>query len=210
MKKNTGKLVKFVAIVALIGVLFVFTGCDTPSGQQGGQPSTGEKEQVYQVELSFASLEYIDSGDDTIDKFVDDVDSTVTVEKRDSEEAMLSNAIIKSIELLKEVPDTISSKAVTCVYDSPAVLGVTVKGKSGTNVTGAHCTVDISGDGAYDMDSYSEMFFVYQIADTILDSFDQIDSVSFTVDGDAVESLAHMDISKPFTDDILDAFEGSN
>lgn len=209
MKKKTGKFMRFVAIVALIATLFAFTGCGTPTGQQGGQ--TGEPtEKIYEVDLTYASLAYIDSGNAEVDKFVDDVDRAVSVEAADTEEAMLSSAIFKAIDLLKEVPDALSSTAVTCVYDSPAVTGVTVKGEPGTTGTGRHCIVDISSDGAYDMDSYSEMFFIYQIADTILDSFDQIDTVAFTVDGEIVDSLAHIDISKPFTEDMVDAFEGDN
>lgn len=195
--KNS-KLKRFIAIVAMIAVLFVMAGCTQPAGNQGQQGQINEGQKVYEVDLTYANLAYIETGDETIDKFTDDVEQTVSVATMDTEEAMLSAAVLEAIELLKTVPDNLDT-AVTCVSDSVPVNSATVAGRQ--------CTVDI-GAKAMEMDSYTEMFFIYQIADTILDSFEQIDQVIFTVDGQAVDSLGHLDISQPYTDEVVDRFEG--
>ena len=194
--KNT-KLKRFIAIVAMIAVLFVMAGCGQQASTQGGQGQINEGQKIYEVDLAYANLAYIDSGDEAIDKFVDDVEQTVSVATMETEEAMLSDAIAKAIDLLKTVPENLST-AVTCV-NTEYINGVAVSGRL--------CTVDLNAS-AMEMDSYTEMFFIYQIADTVLDSFDQIDQVIFTVDGQAVDSLGHLDISQPFTEELVDRFEG--
>lgn len=202
MRKKTFR--KVIAVVAMIAVLFVMAGCGART-TGGDTPGPVQDTTAYPVELTYVSLAYLDSGDESIDKFVDDVDQIVNIENMESKEAMLSAAIYETINLLKVVPDNISDKAVTCVSDHVPVNAVTVL-QSGPN---GSVEVDIDG-AAMDMDSYTEKFFIYQIADTILDSFEEIENVSFTVDGVKVDGLNHMDLSKPFTEDMVDRFEGDN
>ena len=198
------RLRKVIAVIAMMAVLLTVAGCGARTPGPGQSPNQSAVN--YEVDLTYVNLAYIDSGDEMIDKFVDDVEQIISVEAMDTKEAQLSFAVMEAIELLKTVPDRLSDRAVTCVSDRVPVKNVQVT-SAGPN---AHCVVDIDGAGAMEMDSYTEMFFIYQIADTILDSFDSIESVSFTVDGKEVDGLNHMDLSKPFTDDVLDRFEGND
>ena len=103
------------------------------------------------------------------------------------------------ITLLKTVPEG-TEGAVTFVTDDIEIGDITVDGTK--------CNIDLKGNLS-GLDLYTEQFFVYQIVDSVLDSFDDIKSISFTVDGKTVDTLGgHMDMSQAFTEKSIDEFEG--
>ena len=51
-----------------------------------------------------------------------------------------------------------------------------------------------------------EQFYIYQITDSILNTFSDIKGVRFTVDGTNTDTLVSMDISQPFTAESVSEF----
>ena len=189
----------------MMATAFVFAGCDKVDKKDGSNSATNSSEQtngggsedaatVKQVELSFASEKYINDGDESLEKLIDGVDATIKTDKNDT-----VHQIEALITLLKTVPEG-TEGAVTFVTDDIEIGDITVDGTK--------CNIDLKGNLS-GLDLYTEQFFVYQIVDSVLDSFDDIKSISFTVDGKTVDTLGgHMDMSQAFTEKSIDEFEG--
>ncbi len=202
------KIKKITAValcLTMMATAFVFAGCDKVDKKDGSNSATNSSEQtngggsedaatVKQVELSFASEKYINDGDESLEKLIDGVDATIKTDKNDT-----VHQIEALITLLKTVPEG-TKGAVTFVTDDIEIGGITVDGTK--------CNIDLKGNLS-GLDLYTEQFFVYQIVDSVLDSFDDIKSISFTVDGKTVDTLGgHMDMSQAFTEKSIDEFEG--
>ena len=202
------KIKKITAValcLTMMATAFVFAGCDKVDKKDGSNSATNSSEQtngggsedaatVKQVELSFASEKYINDGDESLEKLIDGVDATIKTDKNDT-----VHQIEALITLLKTVPEG-TKGAVTFVTDDIEIGDITVDGTK--------CNIDIKGNLS-GLDLYTEQFFVYQIVDSVLDSFDDIKSISFTVDGKTVDTLGgHMDMSQAFTEKSIDEFEG--
>ena len=195
------KIKKITAValcLTMMATAFVFAGCDKVDKKDGSNSATNSSEQtnatVKQVELSFASEKYINDGDESLAKLIDGVDATIKTDKNDT-----VHQIEDLITLLKTVPEG-TEGAVTFVTDDIEIGDITVDGTK--------CNIDLKGNLS-GLDLYTEQFFVYQIVDSVLDSFDDIKSISFTVDGKTVDTLGgHMDMSQAFTEKSIDEFEG--
>lgn len=202
------KIKKITAValcLTMMATAFVFAGCDKVDKKDGSNSATNSSEQtngggsedaatVKQVELSFASEKYINDGDESLAKLIDGVDATIKTDKNDT-----VHQIEALITLLKTVPEG-TEGAVTFVTDDIEIGDITVDGTK--------CNIDLKGNLS-GLDLYTEQFFVYQIVDSVLDSFDDIKSISFTVDGKTVDTLGgHMDMSQAFTEKSIDEFEG--
>ena len=202
------KIKKITAValcLTMMATAFVFAGCDKVDKKDGSNSATNSSEQtngggsedaatVKQVELSFASEKYINDGDESLEKLIDGVDATIKTDKNDT-----VHQIEALITLLKTVPEG-TKGAVTFVTDDIEIGDITVDGTK--------CNIDLKGNLS-GLDLYTEQFFVYQIVDSVLDSFDDIKSISFTVDGKTVDTLGgHMDMSQAFTEKSIDEFEG--
>ena len=52
---------------------------------------------------------------------------------------------------------------------------------------------------------YYEMYFIIQTVDTILNSFDEITGVAFTVNGEPAEALSYFSLAGTFDKDSVDS-----
>ena len=201
------KITAVILCIAMMTTAFVFTGCEkvenkgengsaASSSEQSGKTDDGKSDYVKDVKLSFASETYINDGDESVPKLIDGVDAEIKLNEKDT-----VKEIEAVIDLLRSVPEDVKG-AVTFVTDDIQIRNITVDGTK--------CSIDLKGDLS-GLDPYTEQFFVYQIVDSLLESFDEIDSVSFTANGDIVDTLAgHMDMSQPFTEKSVDEFEGDS
>ena len=201
------KITAVILCIAMMTTAFVFTGCEkvenkgengsaASSSEQSGKTDDGKSDYVKDVKLSFASETYINDGDESVPKLIDGVDAEIKLNEKDT-----VKEIEAVIDLLRSVPEDVKG-AVTFVTDDIQIGNITVDGTK--------CSIDLKGDLS-ELDPYTEQFFVYQIVDSLLESFDEIDSVSFTANGDIVDTLAgHMDMSQPFTEKSVDEFEGDS
>lgn len=143
----------------------------------------GDEEEIkkeQEVNLYFANLEYIETGDESLDQ--------VKTEKRiiNYEGSTLEEAVVKEIfigpkddDLTSPIPDTIK------------LLGVEVKDKI--------AYVDFSSEGL-EGSSLQESLTIDQILKSLFD-LDTIEKIHFLVDGEQAESLmGHVSIDKAFED----------
>lgn len=157
-------------------------GSENGTGGAGSDSSGADgTEQVYRVALYFANEEYINTGDNTLDKFkisVTDITSSPESVYQDT------------LEILRN-PDEGSSTFVTeqVVFNRVYLEGNTAY-------------VDFKSVGP-SSGSLGESFLVSQIVNTLL-LFDEIEKVQFLVNGEVVESLmGHVGTAEPFTDGVI-------
>ncbi len=180
--------------VALILGMAGLAGCGTDAGTAatgGGADGAGtseaavvseDEEQVYRVAVYFANKEYIDTGNEDLDKFhiyATDIASTP------------EDVYMAALALLREPSDESDSTMITdqVVFNGAWLSGDTVY-------------VDIKSVGP-NSGSLGEGFLVSQIVDTML-SFDEAEQVQFLVNGEAVETLmGHVGTAEPFTKDVF-------
>ena len=111
----------------------------------------------------------------------------------------LAEACKNTIELLRTVPDG-RTDLTTVIDDRFQINSVTV-GEDGT------ATVDLASVPENGMDNYSEQFFIYQITGSLVNSFEEVTGVTFTVGGQTVETIGgHLDASARYTVSDLDNF----
>lgn len=147
------------------------------------------KDQTYEVALTFVNDKYIAEGDESLIKLITDVSGEVTV-PADAEG--VDEACLKTLELLKTVPEG-QTDLVTVIGDDMKFNSVSVDSEG-------KATVDLAEVPADGMDNYTEQFFIYQIAGTLINSFSEVSSVAFTVGGQQVETIGgHMDATAAYT-----------
>ncbi len=169
-------------------------GDSTAPAESSEEKPEGLDISEYGVKLTYANYDYIESGDDSKEKLIRNVDSTV-FGSPDS-----TDRIAALIEKLRKVPEGVP-KAETLVSDMFRIKSVSLKLADGT------CTIDLDGEKVKSAGMYDEVFFVYQIVDSIFNSFSDVTSVRFTLDGKTADTLNdYMDISKPFTAEDVEAF----
>ncbi len=193
-------------LLLALAVALSFSGCGRNNDESGPDsllnPSTGssssgslssEEEGVaFEASLSYASFAYIDIGDESEDKLIRNVRQTLTV--ADTDEKLQIEAVL---DALKSVPDDLSG-AETFVSDAFTVNSMKFSGSS--------LVIDLSSDGLDELGMYDEEFFVYQVTDSILNTFPDLEAVRFTVDGTNKDFLSYVDISSPFTAADVKAF----
>lgn len=210
MIRKIGKKVLALLIVLAVALLCL-AGCGDdknvsanggPSGtnissepESQDMPSSDPEQQVkdYNVKLTFVNEAYIADGDESLDKLVTGVDGVVSAEDGD-----IQMACSEALKLLNKVPE--GKEGLMTVTDNVEVSGVTLA-QDGT------VTVDLAAVPQDGLDSYTEQFLIYQIVGTLLDSFDEVTGVGFTVAGEQVETIGgHMDASSVYTMDDLNSF----
>ena len=170
---------------------------DLSSSSEFGEDLSSEAEGTsFFAYLSYAGSEYIDSGDEMETKLIRKVR-----EKLNSESATEKSRAEAVIEGLKEVPDDLKN-AETFVSDAFTVNSL--------KITEDEMVIDLSSDDLEGAGMYDEEFFIYQITDSMLNTFSDLESVRFTVDGSKKDSLNYIDISGPFTEESVEKFLGDD
>lgn len=137
-----------------------------------------KEEKVKEVVLYFANKEYIETGNESLEKFIGEK-RTVEYENMSLEEAI--------IEELKKGPK--KSESETVIPETITILGVKVSNGI------AFVNFDKKGLSGGSME---EDFILGQIMDTLFE-LDHINKVQFLINGEKAESLmGHFDISEPF------------
>jgi hypothetical protein len=209
MNNRRIKISALALAVALV-CMMALAGCDETTTSGGGSASlpvsgsavlsteNGTDDTVeYALKLTYANADYVDEGDDSAPKILREGNGTVTVDSADADS--LEYAVKSAIEMLKDTPSAHggSEKAETLVTDAFEISDV--------NIENGVCTIELTGDELMDQYMYTEMFFVYQTADTILNSFDEINAVRFTVKDSEVAALSYMDLSEEITADDMNS-----
>ena len=154
------------------------------------------EQETYEVALTYVNEQYVAEGDESLEKLINDVAGTV---KAPAGKEGLGEACEKTIELLRTVPDG-RTDLTTVVDDRFQINSVTVD-DDGT------ATVDLASVPENGMDNYSEQFFVYQITGSLVNSFEDVTGVTFTVGGQTAETIGgHLDASARYTVSDLDSF----
>ncbi len=213
MKKNGMKFLTL--LIVLLLALFGMAGCGNSSsdstsntGDQVSELSSDEpssvsspelstepemKDVTRDVKLTYVNGAYISEGDDSLEKLVTDVPGEVTAAEGD-----IAAACSEVLKLLKTVPE--EQTGLTTVVDQMEISDVTVS-DDGT------ATVDFAAIPEGGLDEYTEQFLIYQITGSLINSFDEISSVQFTVGGQQTETIGgHLDVTSAFTIEDLEAF----
>ena len=195
-----------ILLLALM-VAFSFSGCgqaddeDGPdslldlssTSEQADDLSSEAEGEEFDAALSYVNSSYIvDTGDESAEMLIRKVKQTLTAE--DTTQKSQAEAVL---DALKKVPKDLK-KAETFVNDDFTINSV--------KVSGSTLTIDLSSDDMESAGMYDEEFFVYQIVDSMLNTFKDLSQVRFTVDGVAEDSLNYIDISSPFTAKDVDEF----
>lgn len=168
------KISAFLAL-ALLVVSMVFTvGCSS---------TNQETAKEYTAVLYFTNNEYAQTGNEELDHLIRAGDF-----KFKSEEGRQYFYLVNVA--LRTVPDGLAG-AGTCidgkivVNDVTAKDGIAIVDLAGANMNGG---------------SLTESFVIGQIVDSLLGSFEELNSIQFLVDGEKAESLmGHFDVRQPFT-----------
>lgn len=168
---------KIIWVCILIIILSVFPACNNTENLE---PDTGtDMDREHIAKLYYANLQYIETGNELIEKYV-------TVNRRI--EGNSKNIYRNVVLALKETPN--EPGYATIITDEINIIDVYVKDKI--------AYVDISSKNL-NGGSLQESFFIGQIVDTLIDSFEEIDAVQFLVEGEKVESLmGHIDATQAF------------
>lgn len=202
-------------LLALLLAVFGFTGCgdeQQPAGNgdssadpnpsvSSEEPDIGDDVQNYEVALTYVNAKYMEDGDESLEKLITDVSGQVEAAKG---AGGIDEACKKTVELLKQVPAG-RTDIMTSVSDKYGVNSVRV-GEDGEATVDLAAFSDDTG-----MDNYTEQFFVYQITGSLINSFEEVKSVKFTVDGEEVETLGgHLDATASYTLNDVDTFNTSS
>lgn len=151
---------------------------ETPVEEPNEEEPAKEDEEANEVTLYFANEEYVETGDESLEKLVPET------RELDNTDDNLEEAIVKA---LMEGPET--EGAIT-VIPSTAVL-------NGVEVTDGTAYVDFARDGM-NGGSLQETYTINQIVASLTE-LDEVDRVQFLIDGEKGDSLmGHYSIDEPF------------
>lgn len=185
-----GKIkVKSTIILVLAFALAIFgVACANPLNKDT------DKKEVKPLLLSYVSKAYLDGENvkNVLIEYSQDRQALPKELAQSSSDEQASFLAVGALNLLKEVPDSISQEATTSISRDLVINNVTIK--YGTAV------VDLSADSLESIGgSTEESLLISQIVNTLLNSFDEVKSVQFMVDGKEIDSLmGHVDTSEPF------------
>ncbi|MDR1136423.1 MAG: GerMN domain-containing protein [Clostridiales Family XIII bacterium] len=180
------KVKRIIAVFAMLAVTLgagmTTTACWKNSGEDSGE--------VYKMQLYFANAEYIDSGDETLGHLSGPIELNIS---SDDKEGYDKYRLL--LECMKETSEEDLNGAVNMLNDEIQF------GDVGFNDGVA--TVDIKSETASGEPLYGgtleELLLIEQITFSMIDSFEEVKAVAFTVDGSAADTLmGQMDISEPF------------
>jgi len=162
--KNVWK--KSMAMVLIMSLMLgLMVGC-------GGGPVDADEEKnfAYPIELYYVSSAYLETGDDSIEPMVV-VKSEATAQVEEADEIYEA-----TLEALVQIPgegeDTMVREGM--IDDVTVTDGVAV--------------VDFNEDYMHG-GSLEEVYLIEQVVRTLIKSFDEVQKVRFTVEGEAVDSL---------------------
>ncbi len=169
-------------------MLMVFVLLLTGMMSLAGCGNTDEKVmKEYNVTLYFANDEYVQTGDESLDKMIVLKDYKMESEEGNQYMVLVDSALRNAA---KEVEG-----ADTLIVDKIVFNKV--------SVDGGMATVDLAG-ATLNGGSLEETYVISQIVDSLIASFEEIDSVQFLVDGEQAESLmGHFDATDPFTEGVI-------
>lgn len=208
---------KRIAAVVMVGVMLcmaAFTGCGetdknggngSADSQLSAELSSGGDEDVitYELKLTYANSKYVETGDESLPKVNRDGAAVIHLEGKNAAEKDMSEnlefAVKVALDILRDDPETHGGSAddETCVTEAFGIGDVVVEE--------GLCTIDLTGDELLDQNMYSEMYFIIQTVDTILNSFDEITGVAFTVNGEPAEALSYFSLTGTFDKDSVDS-----
>ena len=172
------------ALLLVIGAIGL-GGCAKNNGNNNGSPDgeTKLENQDYRVTLFFANEDYIETGDESLEKFM-------VYEKE-----------------ITTTPDLIYKETLEALKTTPGEgYGTMITKNIKLNdvyLDGSTAVVDLSDEGLSGS-SMEETYLISQIVDTFIQSFVEVDQVRFLINGEPADSLmGHFDASKPFTKDLF-------
>ena len=146
------------------------------------------KQSEYPLKLYFVSNEYIDTGDEgkVLVKY-----EGISVFADEGTDDQYHDAI----EMLYDIPEELKNVD-TVVTDRIGISDVYVEdGTAFVDINGQ----DLTGG------SLEESLFISQIVETLVNSFEEIKSVQFLVDGEVSESLmGHFDATEPYENGLFE------
>jgi len=161
MKRNTKRYLAWFLMVMMLAA--AATGCTGPT--DGDDEVTVD----YPVTLYYVDPEYLETGDESIDPLI--VKETVlSMEEDDAEERYE-----ETLELLADSEDGADTMIRHGMVDE-------------VTVSDGLATVNFEGDEMHG-GSMEEVYLIEQVVRTLVKSFDNIEKVRFTVDGQEVDSL---------------------
>ena len=171
------KFIGLMIFVLLLTGMMGFTGCG----------NTDEKViKEYNVNLYFANDEYVQTGDENFEHMVVVKDYKLESEEGKQYMILVDSALRNAAEGVEGADTLIGDKIVF----------------NKVSVDGGVATVDLSG-ATLNGGSLEESYVISQIVESLIASFEEIDSVQFLVDGEKAESLmGHFDVGAPFTEGV--------
>lgn len=201
------------ALTFTVACACMLAGCGADSSQEnGGQASaqtpsdqqqsafmysegTDDDSVTYELNMTYANSKYVETGDETLPRVNRDGRAEVVVAKADNDDTRqtMIYGVLTALTLLADDPAQHGGGAddETYVTDAFGIGDITIED--------GICTIDLTGDAVMEQNMYTERFFIIQTVDTILNSFDEITGVAFTVNGEHTDALSYMSIDSPFT-----------
>lgn len=195
MKRRDLKIIAL-AVVAVMAVAAAFSGCSLRNSSTNVSSSTPSASSdpvegvSVPVKLTYVNDAYKDGGKG--ERLIRGVETELQVQD-DAPEAVIT----AMIEALKNVPADLAN-ASTCLNESITVGDIEVK--SGV------AFIDIKSVKE-EVNAETEQFFIYQLTDSVIATFDNISAVKFTVNGEEAQSIAgYANIANALTKDVVDSF----
>lgn len=207
MLKKNSNLKRTLAVLLALAMTLAFAGCASSTGSGSDQSSvsdrsalsgevngasgsssaeseTADKAQSFQAMLSYVNYNYIETGDESQPKLIRKINAQLT--PRANSESSKVEAVV---DALASVPE--SAKGGESVVDGRVDINF-------VKISGGTAVVDVASSNLDSLSEMDEQFFIYQISDSVLNTFSDIKGVRFTVDGTNTDVLVSMDISQPF------------
>jgi germination protein M len=189
MKKVKMYAISFGLIMVMILGTVAFAGCGEEEEQVPQEPKE-PKTTSYTVDLYYANDEYVETGDESLPKFL--------VEQKTIEISKGENLYLSLLKSLSNVPKDGMS---TMITENVHFNDVYISEEDRETIV-----VDVSSEGLSG-GSLGESLFIGQIVETLLNNETLSETgevvptkVQFLVDGEVAESLmGHIDAMEPFT-----------
>ena len=160
-KKNRQKIAWILTAALLVMAL---VGCGNSAGSDAG-----EEQEEYPIVLYYVNDAYVETGDESLEPLV------VTEGTLNIESSLIEERYQQTLEMLSQPVDGADT-----MFRQGMVHGVTV--------SDGLAVVDFDSNMMYG-GSMEETFLIEQVVRTLIKSFDDVERVAFTVDGEEVDSL---------------------
>lgn len=160
-KKNRQRIAWILTAALLVMAL---VGCGSSGGNEAG-----EEQEEYSIVLYYVNDAYVETGDESLEPLV------VTEGTLNIESSLIEERYQQTLELLSQPVDGADT-----MFRQGMVHGVTV--------SDGLAVVDFDSNMMYG-GSMEESFLIEQVVRTLIKSFDDVERVAFTVDGEEVDSL---------------------